>query len=73
MGYNDGEERGMAIRNMKTPETPGRGRGKDAAHEHAGTDHDETCRCKETSKMSPQELLRLMVNDLAFWKKTKRD
>ncbi len=27
------------------------------------------CRCKETSKMSPRELLKLMMKDLAFWKK----
>ena len=41
---------------------------EDRTHEH-----DENCRCKETSKMTPQELLKLMVSDLAFWKKLKKD
>ncbi|MDA8100488.1 MAG: hypothetical protein M0042_12800 [Nitrospiraceae bacterium] len=40
----------------------------ESAHEH-----DDTCRCKETSRMSPKELLKLMMNDLAFWKKEKKN
>jgi len=39
---------------------------------HAGADEDGTCRCKETSKMTPRELLGLMMSDLAFWKKDKK-
>ncbi len=31
-----------------------------------------SCRCKETSEMKPRQLLKLMLSDLAFWKKTKR-
>lgn len=63
----------MAILNMKTPDPARTGRGKEAAHEHEGTDHDEACRCKEASEMTPGQLLRIMFNDLAFWKKTKKD
>ncbi len=35
-------------------------------------DKDSECRCNETSRMSPRELLRLMIDDLAFWKKNKK-
>ncbi len=34
---------------------------------------DDDCRCKEASEMSPRELLKLMLSDLSFWKKTKRE
>jgi hypothetical protein len=27
------------------------------------------CRCKEVSKKTPSDLLKLAINDLAFWKK----
>lgn len=63
----------MAILNMKTPDPAGTGRGKEVAHEHEGTGHDDACRCKEASEMTPGQLLRIMFNDLAFWKKTKKD
>ncbi len=33
---------------------------------------DENCRCEEASKMSPRQLLGLMMRDLAFWKKPKK-
>ncbi len=33
---------------------------------------DDACRCKETSQMTPRELLRVMISDLAFWKKEKK-
>jgi hypothetical protein len=32
----------------------------------------EICRCKEASKMSPGQLLKLMMDDLAFWRKGKK-
>ena len=38
----------------------------------AGEGHDENCRCKEASSMTPRELLKLMVKDLAFWKKGEK-
>ncbi len=41
----------------------------------AGNESEETvedgCRCKEVSKMKPAEMLRLVISDLAFWKKAK--
>ncbi|HKN18857.1 MAG TPA: hypothetical protein VJW95_03595 [Dissulfurispiraceae bacterium] len=30
---------------------------------------EESCRCKEASKKTPLELLKLMISDLSFWKK----
>ncbi len=33
---------------------------------------NDACRCKEASRMTPRELLKLMINDLAFWKKEKK-
>ncbi len=38
-----------------------------------GATKDDVCRCKEVSKMEPRQLLRLMMSDLAFWKKTKKE
>jgi hypothetical protein len=35
----------------------------------AGTEENDACRCKEASKMTPRQLLDLMLNDLAFWNK----
>jgi len=32
---------------------------------------DIVCRCKEVSKKTFPEMIRLMISDLAFWKKTK--
>jgi len=29
------------------------------------------CRCKEVSKKTLPEMIKLMISDLAFWKKTK--
>jgi hypothetical protein len=33
---------------------------------------DDACRCKKTSEMSPGELVKLMISDLAFWKKPNK-
>jgi hypothetical protein len=41
---------------------------KKAPEETAETDD---CRCKEVSKKTPRELLKVMVGDLSFWKKKK--
>jgi hypothetical protein len=38
----------------------------------SGADKDDACRCKAASKMSPGQLVKLMVSDLAFWKKAKK-
>jgi hypothetical protein len=37
----------------------------------AGRDDEENCRCKEVSKKSLPELLKVVIGDLAFWKKEK--
>jgi len=59
----------MSIRYQNTGEP----RGTKKSEEHqAGEGHDENCRCKEASAMTPRELLTLMVKDLAFWKKGKK-
>jgi hypothetical protein len=43
---------------------------KTRKQEEGGPD-EESCRCKEVSKKTPTEMLKLMINDLAFWKKAK--
>jgi hypothetical protein len=66
------EEKGMIIRYPKDA-GPGRpGKGEQAEETRAGADNDDACRCKATSKMSPGELLKLMMSDLAFWKRMKK-
>ncbi|MCC6346721.1 MAG: hypothetical protein IT388_05980 [Nitrospirales bacterium] len=37
----------------------------------AGESGGEECRCKEVARKPLPELLRLMLRDLAFWKKTE--
>ncbi len=37
------------------------------------TVQDDSCRCKEVSTKTPRELLRLMIGDLAFWKKANKE
>jgi hypothetical protein len=34
-------------------------------------ENDIICRCKEVSKKTFPEMVKLMISDLAFWKKTK--
>ena len=34
-------------------------------------ENDITCRCKEVSKKTFPEMFKLMISDLAFWKRTK--
>jgi hypothetical protein len=36
------------------------------------SEHGKACRCEETAAMKPGELLKLMISDLAFWKKAKK-
>jgi len=33
---------------------------------------EESCRCKEASKKTPLELLKMMMSDLSFWKKERK-
>ena len=50
----------------------GQGNKMKPAKTQVGAGKDDACRCKETSQMTPRELLKLMLNDLAFWKKGKK-
>lgn len=50
----------------------GPGKEKEPAESKAGVSKDDACRCKEASEKTPRELLRLMISDLAFWKKAKK-
>ena len=61
----------MIIRYPKTVDTGAPGKDKKAAVSQAGADKDDACRCKAASEMSPGELFKLMMSDLAFWKKAK--
>jgi hypothetical protein len=61
----------MIIRYPKTVDSSRPAKDEKAAESQAGADKDEACRCKEASKMSPGQLVKLMVSDLAFWKKVK--
>lgn len=53
------------------------GRDESVKQKHSSERDDsgkgDTCRCKETSNMTPRELLKLMINDLTFWRKTNRE
>jgi hypothetical protein len=69
---HDERERSMARGYQRAVHPGGAEIEKGTTEQHAAADSDGTCRCKETSKMTPQELLKLMFSDLAFWKKTKK-
>ncbi len=43
--------------------------GKQLPEKPSEQEAEESCRCKEASKKTPLELLKLMINDLSFWKK----
>ena len=62
------KEQKMIIRYPKTSDAGSPGKDEKAAEQQAGDD----CRCKEASQMSPGQLLKLMMSDLAFWKKMKK-
>jgi len=63
----------MIIRYPKTAYSDRQAEDEKAAEQRAGDDNKEACRCKAASEMSPGELFKLMVSDLAFWKKTKKE
>ena len=37
----------------------------------AAIGEEDDCRCKEISRKTPGELLKVMIGDLSFWKKKK--
>ena len=45
---------------------------ENTAARHVHNDTEEDCRCKDVSRKSVPELFKLMVSDLAFWKKDKK-
>ncbi len=61
----------MIIRYPKTVDPRKPGKDEKAAESQAGAGKDDACRCKAASEMSPGELFKLMLSDMAFWKKTK--
>ena len=61
----------MLTRDPKTIE-PVPGKEKETAALQTGAGKEDSCRCKEASEMRPRQLLRLMISDLAFWKKAKK-
>ena len=62
----------MIVRYPKAVDPSRPAKDKKAAESQAGADKDDACRCKEASEMTPGQLFKLMVSDLAFWKKTKK-
>jgi hypothetical protein len=63
------KEHDMTTRHQKNADPGGPGKEKKPDPLQAG---DDLCRCKEASKMTPRQLLGLMISDLAFWKKEKK-
>lgn len=62
----------MASKNNHTADAGGNSPAKDKAAPRETTFIDEdACRCKDVAKMSASDLAKLMVRDLAFWKKEK--
>ncbi len=66
------EEKGMDARHKRSGGPDGPAEEKRTAEQQAGRGKDEPCRCKEVSEMPPRKLFRLMLSDLAFWKKAKK-
>jgi CRISPR/Cas system-associated protein endoribonuclease Cas2 len=52
----------------------GRHSEEDGNEERKPTDSPEgNCRCSEVSEKTFPEMFKLMISDLSFWKKTKRE
>jgi hypothetical protein len=60
MRYKKTIDQGIPSKENRTHEEPNR-----AAK-------DDVCRCKEVSDMEPRQLFKLMISDLAFWRKRKK-
>ncbi len=58
----------MNARDQKTAGGPENEQARAGRHAHEG----DACRCKTTSAMTPRELIKLMIDDLSFWKKKHR-
>ena len=55
----------------KTADTGSHGSRKRDTVAAKGQGVDEGCRCKEVALKTPQELVKMMISDLAFWKKKR--
>jgi hypothetical protein len=66
-------EKRMVIRQQKTDDPGGPEKEIKPAEKPAGAGSDDTCRCKEVAVMKPRKLFGLMISDLAFWKKAKKE
>ncbi len=62
----------MITRYPKTIKPGAPGKENKVAERRSGEGKNDACRCKETSKMSARELLKVMLSDLAFWTKEKK-
>jgi hypothetical protein len=59
------------VREQQPSDGPGKGRPeKDKTDGNDGAVTEDSCRCKEVAKKTLPEMLKLMVSDLAFWKKS---
>jgi len=59
------------LRQVADPGSDDRTKGS-AEEQKAGDGGEDSCRCKEASQKTFPDLLRLMISDLAFWKKNKK-
>jgi hypothetical protein len=50
-------------------EVEGSGETESPAEQTGDEGGDDSCRCKEVSKKTIPQMLKLMIKDLAFWKK----
>lgn len=66
-------DKGKITEEQKAVDPGGPGKEKEGADPQARAGKDDACRCKEASKMTPRELLRLMIGDLTFWKKANKE
>jgi len=63
----------MTISNLKNSPLPASVKEDGPIGPQSKPENDDACRCKEVSQKTPRELLRLMFQDLTFWKKTSKD
>jgi hypothetical protein len=71
--YNIGMETGRQQSRQKAGGSGNTPQEKDDAEKRSSEKgSDESCRCKEVSEKTFTGMLRLMLNDLAFWKRDKQ-
>jgi hypothetical protein len=60
----------MTAESRKTSQESDQGKERAGGQLRPGPKNNDACRCKEVSKMSPRQLFKVMISDLAFWKKS---